>query len=71
MNYNLLNLYKHLSSILDPSPVANTPLEVSLWVSLDKGVYWSNPSLGSMVGRSGVWWTQEKTFQTGCKFERA
>ena len=55
MNYNLPNLYKHLSSILDPSPVAHTPLEVGLRVSLDKGVYWSNSSLGSMVGGSRVW----------------
>ena len=55
MNYNFLNLFKHLSSILNSSPVANTPLEVGLWVSLDEGVYWSYSSLGSVIGRSRVW----------------
>merc|ERR1719278_2035647 len=52
-----------LSSILGSSPVPHSPLEVGLGVSLDKGVDWSNPALGSVVwcrmvgsrGRGTIW----------------
>ena len=47
-------LFNYLSSILSTSNMSDSPLEVSLWISLDKGVDGSNlaMSLGGMIS----WW---------------
>ena len=56
-------LISFLSSILSPSPVSDSPLEVGLRVGLDEGVDGTHSARGSVWGSGGVgggggtvWW---------------